>query len=148
MVAELIVKDIHSLEGIEDNALTLVVCKNFHRIPGSERGKFMDELFRAMAPGGAAKFQMPWYRSARAYQDFAVAWPPVTEASFSYFNKNWREQQGLSFPPYDLICDFEASFSYAMLEHWTMRSEEARAFASQSYWDVNTDLIVNLIKKA
>lgn len=121
-----------------------VSCRFFHRIPGPERGAFMDELYRVMQRDNKAMFVVPWYRSANAYADYMIEWPPVTEASFYYFNRKWREQQGVA---RDLKCDFDATFGYAMHNAWVMRAEEARAFGSQHYWDVVSELHVTLIKR-
>lgn len=107
----------------------------------------MDELFRVMKPGAIATFITPWYRSARAYQDFTHQWPPITESSYLYFNKGWREINKLTHGHYNLSSDFDFSFGYSLNGDWAMRNEEARAFAAQHYWDFAGDLHVTLTKR-
>src|SRR5205085_5756293 len=73
----------------------LTVIGVFEYIPGKLRGKFMDEVYRMLAPDGKATFVVPHWQSTRGFQDFRYAWPPLCEQSFLYFNKSWREANKL-----------------------------------------------------
>src|SRR5436190_13596008 len=68
----------------------------FEYIPGKLRGKFMDEVYRVLAPDGKATFTVPHWQSTRAFQDFRYEFPPLSEQSFLYFNKGWREANKLN----------------------------------------------------
>jgi methyltransferase family protein len=102
----------------------------FEYVPGKERGKFMDEVYRVLAPEGKATFTVPHWQSTRAFQDFRYAWPPLCEQSFLYFNKAWREANKLDL---GLKCDFDFTYGYAWEATTAARSDEARAFNTKHY---------------
>jgi hypothetical protein len=76
----------------------------FEFVPGKERGEFMDELYRILVPEGKAIFSVAYWNTAQAMQDYLYEFPALCEQSFLYFNKTWREGQGLS---RGLKCDFD-----------------------------------------
>src|SRR5436190_24204554 len=51
----------------------------FEYVPGKLRGKFMDEVYRVLAPEGKATFTVPYWNSNRAVQDYRYEWPPLCE---------------------------------------------------------------------
>jgi hypothetical protein len=118
----------------------------FEHVPGAARFAFMDELHRVLAPGARCLFLVPYYSSMRAVQDPTHAWPPVCEASFLYFNAQWRKDNGLDH--YPVSCDFDFSYAYVVDGNWSTRNEEARSFALRSYLNAATDLHVEVIKRA
>ena len=59
-------------------------------VPGHERVRFMEELHRILVPGGTATVVVCYWSSPRAIQDPMLAWPPMCDQSFLYFNKGWR----------------------------------------------------------
>src|SRR6267154_3511474 len=80
----------------DDNSVKELTCGGvFEYIPGKLRGRFMDEVYRVLAPDGKAAFTVPYWNSARGAQDFRYEWPPLCEQSFLYFNKGWREANKL-----------------------------------------------------
>ncbi len=129
-----------------DGSVGEVWCSHFfEHIPGRLRGKWMDELYRVLAPGGKAVITCPYFASMRATQDFTHEWPPISEASFLYFNKGWRQQNGLDH--YPVSCDFDFGYSFVMDAAWGTRADEARAFAMRHYQHVVMDVIVHLTKR-
>ena len=81
---------------IKSTSIMDLTCAGvFEYIPGELRGKFMDEVYRILAPDGKATFVVPHWQSTRGFQDFRYAWPPLCEQSFLYFNKSWREANKL-----------------------------------------------------
>ncbi len=132
----------------EDNSIAEVHCSHFfEHIPGLERPKFMDELYRVLESKAKATFIIPYARSMRSIQDFTHQWPPVAEESFLYFNKGWREANKLTHGLYEMTCDFDYGFGHNIDNAWMMRNEEARAFAMKHYWSVAADLVVILTKR-
>ena len=132
----------------EDNSVDEVHSSHFiEHIPGLERPKFFDELYRVLKPGAKATIIIPYGRSPRSVQDFTHQWPPLVEESFLYFNKGWREANKLTHGYYEMVCDFDLSFGHALNGNWGMRSEEARAFALTHYWNVAADLHAILTKR-
>jgi hypothetical protein len=65
---------------------------------------FMDELHRVMARGAHATITAPYYTSIRAWQD-PTHTRAITDATFWYFNRAWREREGLSH--YPITADFD-----------------------------------------
>ncbi len=105
--------------------------------------KFVDEIYRILKPGGKAMFIAPYYSSMRAFQDPTHV-RFISEASFLYFNKNWRNQNKLDH--YDIKSNFNFSYGYQLFPEWAARSEDSRNFAIKHYWNVVSDIIVTLEK--
>jgi hypothetical protein len=114
-------------------------------LTGVQRMAFMDELWRVLKPQGAATIITPYWASARAIQDPTHQWPPIAESSYLYFNKQWREGNGLAH--YPIRCDFDFTYGYQIEQPWAVRSAEARDFAVRHYQHVVTDLQVVLTKR-
>jgi ubiquinone/menaquinone biosynthesis C-methylase UbiE len=138
---------VHDLEvfpwPFEDNAVDEVHCSHYvEHTP--DLIKFMDELYRIMKEGAKATIIAPYYSSMRAWQD-PTHKRAISEASFLYFNKGWRDQNGLSH--YNIKSDFDFSYGYAIDPTWGNRSEEARGFAIKHYWNVVNDIQVTLTKR-
>lgn len=105
---------------------------------------FANELYRIMATGGKAYIAAPYYSSIRAWQDPTHV-RAISEASFLYWNKAWRDSQGLSH--YPITCDFDFTFGYGIGEPWSTRSEDARNFAIRHYMNVVNDVYITLTKR-
>lgn len=106
--------------------------------------KFMEEVYRILKPGAQIIIRAPYYNSVRAWQD-PTHTRVISEATFLYYNKGWREQNKLDH--YPIKCDFDFSFGYDFMPDWAMRSEEAKAFAARHYTNVIADIQVVLTKK-
>lgn len=119
----------------------------FEHIPAKLRPKFIDELFRVLAPEAKVTIITPYYNSVRATQDFTHEWPPISPNSFLYFNKKWREDNKLTHGHYEMVCDFDFTYGYAVNPAWVSKSEEARAFALTHYNEVISDLHTTLVSR-
>lgn len=129
------------------NSVEEINCSHFfEHIHGKDRPRFMEEVHRVLVPGGKAAFITPYYKSPRATQDFTHQWPPVSEESYLYFNKKWREDNKLTHGYYDIKCNFDFTFGYGIDGNWQARNDEARGFAMRHYWNVINDLWVTLVK--
>ncbi|MGH2619335.1 MAG: class I SAM-dependent methyltransferase [Anaerolineales bacterium] len=115
-------------------------------VPGRLRFQFMDELHRILAEGAEATFIVPYYASMRAVQDPTHEWPPICEASFLYFNREWRAANKLDH--YPVNCDFDFSYSYNVENIWMTRNDELRSYAFRHYWNAINDLVVVMKKRA
>ena len=122
----------------------LTCIQVFEFVPGVLRGKFMDEVYRILVPGGKAAFRVPFYNTSAAIQDYAFAWPPLAEASFCYFDKAQRESIGLK---RDIICDFEVAFGYDVPPDIANKNTETRDFNIRHYSNVVQALNVVLTKR-
>ena len=105
---------------------------------------FMDEVYRILKPGGRIKVIAPYYNNMRCWQD-PTHKRAISEATFLYFNKQWRETNKLDH--YGIQSDFDFVYGYDITAEWANRSEEARNFAIKHYTNVINDIHVTLTKK-
>lgn len=126
-----------------DNSVDEAVCSHYIEHT-RDLIKFMDEVWRIMKPGKQVLIRAPYYNSVRAWQD-PTHTRVISEATFLYYNKDWRVTNKLDH--YPIKADFDYSFGYDYTPDWAMRSEEARAFATRHYTNVVMDIQVVLTKK-
>lgn len=104
--------------------------------------KFMDEVWRICKNLATVKIIAPYYTSIRAWQD-PTHTRAISEATFGYFEKKWRETNKLDH--YPVKCNFQvANMMLFLNEPWNNKSEEAKAFAQRHYWNVVSDIYVEL----
>jgi predicted SAM-dependent methyltransferase len=104
--------------------------------------KFMDEVWRVAENGAKVSIVASHFKSVRAYQD-PTAVRALTEATWAYFNKEWRMQNGAGH--YPVTANF--SVERVMLffnPPWDRKSDEARQFAQEHYWNVVSGMLVEL----
>lgn len=129
----------------DESISELVVCDVFEYVPGKDRGKFMDEVYRVLIPEGKANFMLAYWNTARAIQDYRYEWPPLCEQSFLYFNKGWRDTNKLKL---DMICDFDFTYGYNVDPDTSSRSDEVRSFNLKNYTNVVQVLQIMLTKRS
>lgn len=105
---------------------------------------FMDEVYRILKPGGTIKIIAPYYTSMRCWQD-PTHKRAISEATFLYFNKNWRDVNKLDH--YGIKSDFDFTYGYDMNGDWASKHDEARNYAITHYWNVVNDIHVVLTKR-
>lgn len=128
---------------IESESVEEIYCSHYVEHT-SDLFKFMNECYRILIPSGKMTVLAPYWSSVRCWMD-PTHKRAISENTFLYFNKSWRESQKLDH--YDVSCDFDFSYGYSISPEWTVRSEEARAFAIKHYNNVITDIQVALVKK-
>ena len=126
-----------------DNSVDEAVCNHYIEHT-KDIIKFMDEIYRILKPGATIIIRAPYYNSIRAWQD-PTHTREISEATFLYYNKDWRTQNKLDH--YSIKSNFDFSFGYDFMPDWAMRAEEARAFAVRHYTNVVMDIQAVLIKK-
>ena len=129
---------------IEDNSIDEINCSHYLE-HSKEIMKFMDECYRIMKPGAQMIIVSPYYSSVRAFQD-PTHINAISEMTFLYYNKKWREDNKLSH--YPISCNFNYGYGYSFHPNWQVRSEEARNFALIHYINVVTDIQVVMTKIA
>jgi len=129
----------------EDNSIDEMVCNHFIEHV-ADISKFIDECYRILKNKSKMIITAPYYTSIRAWQD-PTHIRAISEATFLYFNKKWREDNKLQH--YDIKSDFDYSYGYIFPigSSWVMKSEEARNFAITHYNNVVNDIQICLIKK-
>jgi hypothetical protein len=116
----------------------------FEHMTGEQQMKFMDECWRIMKTGAKMFIVAPYYTSMRAVQD-PTHKSFICEASFVYYNKEWRKREKLDH--YPIKCDFDFEYAHGVNHPWTMKSEETRNFAITHYWNAVSDIHVTLTKR-
>jgi predicted SAM-dependent methyltransferase len=120
-----------------------IVCNHYVEHT-SDLMKFMDEVYRILKPGGKIKIICPYYNSMRCWQD-PTHKRAISEATFLYYNKQWRTTNKLDH--YPIKCDFDYTYGYDINIQWANRSEEARNFAILHYMNVVNDIHVVLTRR-
>lgn len=104
----------------------------------------MDEAYRVLSKDGKAQFAVAYWNSARGIQDYRFEWPPLSEQSFLYFNKAWREQNKLDL---GIKCDFDFTYGYTWEATTAARNDETRAFNTKHYSNCVDALHLMLTKR-
>jgi SAM-dependent methyltransferase len=131
----------------KDESIDAIYSSHFvEHLDGIERMKFMDECYRILKPGGRMRLLHPYYKSVRAVQDPTHKWPPISENSYFYWDKNWRELNKLDH--YPIKCDYEFNIFYSWQDPTVAnKNEETKLFMIDKYWNVVADMIVDLVKR-
>ncbi len=97
---------------------------------------------------GKMRFIHPYGKSSRFFQDPTHKWPPIVEASYLYFNEGWRVANKLTHGFYDVKADFDFTINYSLSDpSMAQRTQEVQQFWAAKYFDVISDLIVDLTKR-
>lgn len=114
----------------------------------AQRCHFFNELYRVMKPESKALIITPYWCSNRAYGDPTHVWPPVSEMTFYYLDKDWRateaphtdQQHGGGYN-----CNFKGiTWGYQGHQSLAGRSQEFSMFALQYYKDAAMDLVATI----
>ena len=128
-----------------DNSASEIVINHYmERVV--DLSAFMDEVWRIAEDGAKVTIISSYYTSVRAWAD-PFTKRAISEATFPFFNKIWRKDNGLESRL--IRCDFDM-VNYALFfnEPWNQKSEEAKQFAIKHYWNVVADFLVELkVKK-
>lgn len=128
---------------IEDESVDEIFCSHYVQYT-SDLIKFMDEVYRILKPGGTIKIVAPYYTSMRAIQD-PTHKRNICEATFLYFNKQWREINKLDY--YDIKSDFDFSYGHQWAADYINRAIDHKGFALKNYWNVVDDIHIVLTKR-
>jgi predicted SAM-dependent methyltransferase len=131
----------------KDESVDAIFTSHFiEHLDGTERIKFFNECYRILKPGGKMRHMHPYYKSVRAVQDPTHKWPPISENSYFYWDKKWRDMNKLDH--YPINCDFEFNIYYVWQDGTVAnKNEETRMFMIDKYWNVVADMIVDMIKR-
>ena len=96
---------------LEDNSIDLVIANHVLEHIGDHAGDvtawfhFWSEVYRVMRPGGALKFECPYYSSLWAWADPTHV-RAISEMTFLYLNQDAYRSPGSSIPDYRPNFDF------------------------------------------
>ena len=105
---------------------------------------FANELHRIMKVGAKAEIIAPYYSSIRAWQD-PTHLRAISENTFLYFNKKWREINRLDH--YQVVADFDFECNFILNPHWQDKPVDEIKFAIKHYINVVSDIHVILTKR-
>jgi len=115
---------------------------------------FMQECYRILKSeitdpdgrvhGGTMKIIAPYYTSMRCWQD-PTHRRAISEATFLYFNKAWREANRLEH--YGIVSDFDYVYGYDISGDYANKHEEVRNFGIMHYLNIVNDIHVTLTKR-
>jgi len=126
-----------------DNSVDEIFCSHYvEHTP--DLISFANELYRIMKVGTKAEIIAPYYSSIRAWQD-PTHLRAISENTFLYFNKEWRQINELDH--YPIVCDFDFECSYKFDPDWRDRSDDELKFAIKHYINVVYDIRATLIKR-
>jgi hypothetical protein len=102
----------------------------------------MDEIWRICINDAKVIFICPYYSSIRAWMDPGHK-RAISENTFLYFDKDWRVSQKLDH--YPIKSNFKVQqITVFFNPPWDKKTEEARQFAQVHYWNVISDIVVEL----
>ena len=117
---------------------------------------FFDEIHRVLkkaefepnnpniATKGFARLVTPYYSSMRCWQD-PTHYRAISEASYLYLNKKWREDNKLDH--YPVKCDFDYSYAYNLDPSLVNRNQEYQMNAVRTQNNAAGDIIVTVVKR-
>lgn len=106
---------------------------------------FMDEVHRILKPGGLATVIAPYVMSTGAWQD-PTHKRGITEMMFFYFNKEWRNKQGLGH--YKIKSDFDFEIEMLMDADFRDLPEKEQIFAFRHYYNAISEIKVTMKKRS
>lgn len=126
----------------EDDSVDEIFCHHYiEHTP--DLISFVNELYRIMKVGAKAELIAPYYSSIRAWQD-PTHLRAISEATFYYFNKEWRFVNKLD--QYPITADFDIDCRYIMEKEWLDKDGEELKFAIKHYINVVHDILAILTK--
>ena len=121
-----------------------VSCANvMHLLKPAERKRFAHELYRVLKKGGKAQIVMPHWCASKYYGNPDIPWPPVTETTFYYLNKDWRKANGVT----GWTCDFDFSVGYGMHPAIVPKTQEYQHHALSFFKEAAQDMVCTLTKR-
>lgn len=106
--------------------------------------RVMDEIHRVLVVGGTCTVTAPWWASVRAWQD-PTHRRAISDATFLYFNAQWRKDNALDH--YPIRADFDFRPTYNVEVTLGQRNLETQAFWMRYYVNAIQDVVVTLTKK-
>jgi ubiquinone/menaquinone biosynthesis C-methylase UbiE len=106
--------------------------------------RFMDECYRILQPGGKMDAICPYHTSTGAWQD-PTHIRAISEATFNYFSKDWRKNNGLAH--YPITSDFSFSYIHLLDDKWLNKPQEEIQFGIQHYFNVCRFICVEFTKR-
>lgn len=132
----------------EDNSIDEAHSSHFvEHLDGPERVAFFNELYRVLKPGASVRIICPYWSHNRAYGDPTHKFPPISDWTFYYLNKGWRDMNA---PHVGYTCDFE----WVIAGTWdpndtyvASRNQETKVTLMTRNINCTVDIVVTLTKR-
>ena len=115
-----------------------------------DRVHFYNELYRVMKKDAKATIWAPHWGSCRATGDPSHAWPPISEFSFYYLSKSWRDGNAphvdIEHNPKGYSCNFQVVWAYTLNPQLMTKNTEYQQFAMAWYKEAIYDIQATLTK--
>lgn len=106
---------------------------------------FMEEVYRILKVNGVIHLDTPYYHGGVAWQD-PTHRRCITEVTYDYFNRAWRNSSNLSH--YGINCNFDVIIKgFDMYADMNFETEMDKKFAIRAYGNMVFALKVSLYKK-
>lgn len=136
------------LATLKDESVDEINMEHFvEHFDGADRVKLFNECFRVLSPSGKINVTCPSWSHERAYGDPTHKWPPVSQWTFIYLNKEWRD---INAPHCGYTCDF----NYSLVGSWDptdayiqFRSNEVKQDLMAHNINITADIIATLNKR-
>lgn len=131
----------------KDGSVDEIYSRHFlEHLTGQERIIFFDEIYRVLKDDGIATIITPHWSHECAYGDPTHQWPPVTNWTYYYLNKEWR----LNYAPhteYQCNFDYELMASHALNDQiLATQDNQAKKFMMSRNINTACELIAHLTK--
>lgn len=132
----------------KDNSVDEVYSRHFiEHLAGRERITFFNEMCRVMKAGATALIITPHWSHESAYGDPTHEWPPVTNWTYNYLNKAWRDACA---PHVGYTCDFDFNLmvSHDPNDAWiASKDQPTKSLLMTRSINTATELLAQLTKK-
>jgi hypothetical protein len=132
------------------SARVIVVEHVLEYLTQDQRIDFFNQAYRILTDDGVLNVTVPYHSHPRGFAHPLIQWPPFSEHSFLFLDREWREEKPERAVP-ALACDFPVppvmTFAYGYDDQWSTRSSDTLAFAVEHYLGVVVELYVTLTKR-
>lgn len=147
-----IVCDLRTRWPVKDGTIEEIHCshciEHFNHV---ERCHVYNEIWRVLKVGAKATLIAPYWGSGRAYGDPTHQWPPISDFSFYYLLKSWRDQNAphsdAKHWPLGYKCDFDVTWGYSLHPSITPRNQEYQMHAITFFKEAIQDIVATLVKR-
>jgi len=140
------------LPSISDESVKLIECKHvLQYLTGGERIAVWNEWYRVLQPEGRVLVVVPHYSHVRAFAHPLTQWPPLSDLSFFFLDRAWREENESRTVPL-LDCDFvvdaiDPHYDATPELGYMARPQAWKDDAARWYNNVLAELTVWLVKR-
>jgi hypothetical protein len=117
-----------------------------------QRVHFFNELGRVLKIGAVARIITPHWSNACAYGDPTHQWPPISEWTYQYTHKGWRESNAPHVDTqmageFQLTCNFDHVIGGTWTDALNGREESVKAQMMTNYINCFRDIIATLTNR-